>query len=368
MRHRASGLTKRGRTWWIDKTINGRRVRESTGTGDFKEAERFLNHQLNEIRRVDVYRERPYRTFEQAAALYLDEIATRRSFTRDDQALRMTLPHLGSLELGDIHHGRLAEYAAARLQRGLSAGTVNRDMAVVRQVLKSAARRYHENGQPWLHAVPEIPRLKTSKADSRIRPITLTEQSRLMKELPAHLAAMTLFSIYTGARRGEVMELRWAWEVNGYPAFLIPAEFHKTGDTMGPRLLVCNSIAWRVVEDFRGRQAEFVFSDKGRPVRTYYGRAWRAARLRAALPEVRVHDLRHTFATRLEAVGVSRADVGELLGHAHAGVTRTYVVPTVTRLLQEVEKIVEMKQEPVLRLVSSSQNRHSPSEPVAVTR
>ena len=69
------------------------------------------------------------------------------------------------------------------------------------------------------------------------------------------------------------------------------------------------------------------------------------------LDRVRVHDLRHTFATRLEAAGVPRSDVAELLGHAASGVTRRYIAPDITRLLQEAEEAVAMKHEPVLRIV-----------------
>ena len=108
-------------------------------------------------RRVTIYGERPLRSFEQAAARYLRENADKRSLDRDDQALRLAMPHLGHHELGEIHYGKLQTFADARLVNGVSKSTVNRDMAAVKQVLKAAARWFHENGQPWLTAVPEVP-------------------------------------------------------------------------------------------------------------------------------------------------------------------------------------------------------------------
>lgn len=196
-----------------------------------------------------------------------------------------------------------------------------------------------------------MPRYKLRCTATEERAITWEEQFRLSQALPAYLASMALFAVNTGARRGEVMGLRWNWEVRNHSAFLIPPQFHKTGASIGSRLLVCNSVAWAVIEEARGRHAEFVFTHRGRPVRTFYGRAWKQARSQADLSRVRVHDLRHTFATRLEAAGVSRSDVAELLGHATSSVTRRYIAPDITRLLQEVEKVVAKGREPVLRIV-----------------
>jgi len=245
----------------------------------------------------------------------------------------------------------LVAAADARLVNGVSKSTVNRDMAAVKQVLKAAARWFHENGQPWLTAVPEVPRCKLRCTATEERAITWDEQRRLSQALPAYLATMTLFAVNTGARRGEVLELRWGWEVQNHSAFLIPPQFHKTGASIGSRLLVCNSVAWAVIEEARGRHAEFVFTHHSKPVRTFYGRAWKQARSQAGLNRVRVHDLRHTFATRLEGAGVSRSDVAEMLGHATSSVTRRYIAPDISRLLHEAEKVVAMRHEPVLRIV-----------------
>jgi hypothetical protein len=57
-------------TFRVD-TPDGRRLFESTGTGDLAEAERFLARRLEEIRQATVYGVRPERTFEQAAVEYI---------------------------------------------------------------------------------------------------------------------------------------------------------------------------------------------------------------------------------------------------------------------------------------------------------
>lgn len=350
MGKREIGLQKRGRIWWIDKQVDRRRIRESTGTGDLAEARQYLNFRLDRLRREGVFGERPHRTFEQAAARYLLENQRKRSISRDDQALRSVMPYIGHLELAKVHFGKLQTFVEDRLKSGVAASTINRDLSPVRQVLKAAARQwFHPNGHPWLTAVPEIPRLPV--VGGRAKPITLVEQNRLLLALPDYLATMALFAVNTGCRRGEVMELRWSWRIAGMMAFLIPPDFHKTGEKTGTRLIVCNSTAWSVVEEQMGNHPEFVFTRGNRPVKTFYGRAWKQARAEAGLEHVRVHDLRHTFATRLAACGVTEADVGLLLGHVSNKVTTGYIAPDVERLLLQAEKVVGMKREPVLRVV-----------------
>jgi len=58
-----------------------------------------------------------------------------------------------------------------------------------------------------------------------------------------------------------------------------------------------------------------VFSFRGTPVGRMYASAWRDGRIRAGLPDLRVHDLKHTFGRRLRAAGVSFEDRQDLLGH-----------------------------------------------------
>src|SRR5262249_47312261 len=97
-RTRMPGLTKRNKIWWIDKTINGQRVQESTGTADLDEAQRYLIHKLEGLRQAKVYGIRPKRTFAQAAAKYLRE-KEKRSIADDISHLDALMPYIGELPL-----------------------------------------------------------------------------------------------------------------------------------------------------------------------------------------------------------------------------------------------------------------------------
>ena len=74
-----SGLRKRGDVYHIEKTVEGRRLFESTGTGDLVEAERYLAKRLEEIRQATLYGVRPERTFAQAAVAYIQAKSHKKS-------------------------------------------------------------------------------------------------------------------------------------------------------------------------------------------------------------------------------------------------------------------------------------------------
>jgi len=102
-----------------------------------------------------------------------------------------------------------------------------------------------------------------------------------------------------------------------------------------------NKIARRVVDTQVGLHPTHVFAYKGKPIDRLNTKAFRAARERAGLPSVRVHDFRHTFAHRLRAAGVGFEDRQALLGHKGGSVTTHYSAPDISRLIETVELICD---------------------------
>ncbi|HZX25106.1 MAG TPA: tyrosine-type recombinase/integrase, partial [Woeseiaceae bacterium] len=99
-----------------------------------------------------------------------------------------------------------------------------------------------------------------------------------------------------------------------------------------------------------GKHGEFVFSLRGKRLCNMLNTAWRRARVRAGLPGVRVHDLRHTFGHRLRAAGVSFEDRQDLLGHKSERITTHYSAPDVVRLIEAAEKVCARRANTVLRV------------------
>lgn len=129
---------------------------------------------------------------------------------------------------------------------------------------------------------------------------------------------MARFKVNTGCREQEVCQLRWEWEKRvpslKTSVFIIPIHICMDGELWQlvkngeDRLVVLNDEAKAVIEEVRGLHSEWVFSYNGRPITRMNNTAWRNARKKANLDDLRIHDLKHTFGRRLRAAGVSYED------------------------------------------------------------
>ena len=335
MSKKQTGLTKRGAYWHINKIVKGHRLYESTGTSDLEEAERYLNRRIHELREEFVHGEKRQRTFIEAATKYLNE-ETKKSLDRDAVTLKAVMPYIGELPLEQVHMETLNPFIAERKKSGISVGTINRDLAIIRRVLVLASRLWRDDkGRTWLREAPLLRMLKDNPR--KPYPITREEQTRLLAELPKHLADMVLFAVNTGCREKEITGMRWRDEITGI-GFVINEGRAKNGEE---RIVPLNSVAVNIIDSQRGNHDEYVFTYKGKPVLRLNGSAWRKARERAGIACCRVHDLRHTFGRRLRAAGVSFEDRQDLLGHKSNRITTHYSKAEIDNLLIAVEKLCD---------------------------
>jgi len=106
----------------------------------------------------------------------------------------------------------------------------------------------------------------------------------------------------------------------------------------------------------KSAKGEFVISDGfGKPIHSVK-RAFQSARKRAGLPDVRVHDLRHTFASRLINSGVPDRIVQKLLGHSTPGMTLRYTHPSEEALRRAVATLSDRSASPIYPNVSLRKN------------
>lgn len=365
-RKKSPGLYKRGEVWHIDKRVFGQRLCESTGVSSLTDAESFLARRVEQLRQAVVFGVRPKRTFRQAATKYIFDNQTKATIKNEAYAIKMLDKYIGNLPLEAVHMGALQTYIEDRQRDGVKNRTINLGLQVARQILNLAANAWlDENGMSWLIQAPKIKLL--SEADKRKPyPLSWEEQTRLFRELPAHLSRMALFAANTGCRDREICRLRWDWEMKATNAdhttvFVIPSEFVKNRDD---RLVVLNSVAQSVIDEVRGQHAEYVFTYKGKPIDRMLNSAWQKARIRAGLAEVRVHDLKHTFGRRLRAAGVGFEDRQDLLGHRSGRITTHYSAAELQNLIDAANKACDGRNTPTLAMIKcndSASFRKSPA-------
>jgi integrase len=105
----------------------------------------------------------------------------------------------------------------------------------------------------------------------------------------------------------------------------------------------------------RGIHQEYVFSYCGKPLTKMNNTAWKRARKLVGLPQVRVHDMKHTFGRRLRAAGVSYEDRQDLLGHKSGRITTHYSAAELHNLIEAANKVCDRsRQGPVLTLLRST--------------
>src|SRR4051794_28986048 len=86
--------------------------------------------------------------------------------------------------------------------------------------------------------------------------------------------------------------------------------------------------------------------------------AWRKARIKAGLPQVRVHDLKHTFGRRLRAAGVSEEDRADLLGHrVKSKITTHYSIAEIKNLIEAANKVCRREDSPALCVLRKPEMR-----------
>ena len=137
------------------------------------------------------------------------------------------------------------------------------------------------------------------------------------EEMPSAVAAFRLL-LLTGCRMSEIRDLRWEYVKND----CIELPDAKTGGRvvpLGPEARAVLSALPRQDDNpwvIGGKLPGSHLTDLQRP--------WRRIRERAGLEDVRIHDLRHSFASRALALGESLTMIGKLLGHTQVQTTARY--------------------------------------------
>ncbi|PLT16307.1 MULTISPECIES: site-specific integrase [Ralstonia] len=272
--------------WWFDLSIDGTRIRQSTGTTDRRAAEELAAKVANDYWRQKKLGERPSVTWEAAVVHWLKQNQHLRSLETTKQRLRWLTAQLKGECVRDIGRDRIQAIIEAKLQDGVTGATVNRHMAALSVVL------HHCHAEGWIDAVPPIRKLPESNA--RLTWLTRPQAQRLLAELPPHLRQMARFALATGLRESNVRLLEWSQVDMDRAVAWIHADQAKAGKVISVPL---NEDALAVLAEQAKEKKRYVFNYKGAPVGRIYNHAWQKACARAGLHGLRFHDLRHTWAS-----------------------------------------------------------------------
>lgn len=234
---------------------------------------------------------------------------------------RYLLPALGDASLGQIGRDRVAA-----LQYSLHATPfmANRVVGMLSRLFNKAELWgvAPEGGNPcrFIRKYKEPPRERfLSEEEFRRLGRVLCEVEAEGRVLPSMVAAFRLLML-TGCRRGEILTLRWE-DVD-----LRAGELRLRDAKTGPRPVALSPSARRVLEGLQRLPDNpwVIAGTKPGGRVTNINSAWLLIRARAELNDVRIHDLRHSFASRALALGESLPMIGKLLGHRKVQTTARY--------------------------------------------
>ena len=260
------------------------------------------------------------------AARYLSEHAELkkkpRSVASDRALLRLhILPALGRMKVASVARADVSKlhYAMRR-----TPGAANRTLALLSKMFNLAEKwdLRPDGSNPCRHvekyAERKIERYLTPTEFARLGDV-LAEAEQAQTEMPSVIAAIRLLA-FTGCRLSEILTLRWNstdWE-QGCLHLPDSKTGRKTVYIGAPTLEVLSRI---------DRDPNNPFVITGRKPGTHLvnlEKPWRRIRKRAGLDNVRLHDLRHSFASFGAGAGLSLPMLGKMLGHTQAQTTARY--------------------------------------------
>ena len=231
------------------------------------------------------------------------------------------LPALGSLPLEAVGRDHIADL---HYRLRATPTTANSAVAILSRIFNFAETRglTTEGGNPCRFVV----KYKERKRERFLSDDEFDRLGRVLTEmesegrLPAHAAAALRLLMMTGCRRNEILTLPWT-DVD-----LNTAELRLADTKTGARTVTLSPPAVKVLTELpRVSDNPWVIVGAAPGKRLLnINQHWHRVRTRASLKDVRLHDLRHSWASRALALGESLPMIGRLLGHSQVETTARY--------------------------------------------
>lgn len=231
------------------------------------------------------------------------------------------LPHFADQAMDQISRRDIQACMAAMRRAKKAPGTCDRVLVLVRHIFNCAIKweapgvtTNPGKAVPMFNVDNKRQRFLSAPEMARLHAALLTSDSPLLR----YIIAMLLL---TGARKREVLDARWPDLDLKQRLWTIPVT--KAGR---PRHVPISDPVMKLLSRVpRRSDIHWVFPNPatGRPYTSIYY-PWATVRKRAGLEDVRLHDLRHSFASMLINNGRSLYEVQHLLGHTQAKTTERY--------------------------------------------
>mgnify|MGYP001825143178 FL=1 len=253
---------------------------------------------------------------------------------KDDKAiinLRIKPSKLAKKHLSEISRQDIEALASEILATGKKPATVNHVTKVIRHSLSLAVSwSYLEknvaSGIRLFHEDNEVNNILTEPQLKKLLEVLNTHENRTVSNI-------CLWLLSTGARLNEALKAEYTHIYREKRLWVIPAKNNK-----GKRLrsVPLNDTALSVLDQLTTKESDvylFLNEKIGKPYTTIH-KTWSHIRQLAGVPFLRLHDLRHSFASFLAESSVSMLEIAGILGHKNLEISKRYTHLSSSKLLE----------------------------------
>ena len=265
---------------------------------------------------------------------YLPYVTPRkRSWQRDEELFRLRIETVfGDKRLDAIERKQIQSFHTALLAEGLAPASCDHHVKLIRQSLNLAVEwdmleRNPASKVPLFNVDNKVENYLDDDQLQRLLTVLRSPDS------PRNVCLIALFLLSTGARLNEALQAKWGQIDRRTRVWRIPAAVSKSGKV---RVVPLNDSALDVLGQLEteGKFDHLFVNSRistktgkevgtGKPYTTIM-KVWSRLRLKAGLPQFRIHDLRHQYASFLVNAGRTLYEVQQVLGHSDPKVTQRY--------------------------------------------
>lgn len=346
--------------WVRYRDRGGRITRESSGTADWNEAERFLRDRLDarDDGKLATVLSSKNVTFNDWADWFLEKrskppFRAEKTHLENLNALKFLRPVFGPTRLSEIMPEAIEDYIEQRLSSGrrihtksgvqhrgkLKPATVHQEFRILRRILNVAVKQKRLSVNPCMAV--EFP-VSVSKTTRKPHYMTATEQARIEFAAPNYLKHVIVILCEMGLRPfRELMPMRKCQVDLENGLVHIPDSKTPTGIGDMPMTQEAReAFAARIAET---PASEYLFpspkANAKKPYITSLRKVWTATLRRGGVAYFSIYELRHTFATRLSAGGVADHFVTQMLRQGDSSVFKRYSQAKLNMMREALAKL-----------------------------
>jgi integrase len=322
--------------WYIDFTSQGKRIRQFGGYTKEQARNTLAKIRIEKLDEKLGFK-KPEKSepvpFEEFADDFLEDYCkqNKRSWKRDEFSLNSLKEFFKGNTLQNIGAEKIERFKAKR-KAEVSPSTVNRELACLKTLFNKAVE--------WekIEKNPAVTVKKFREPNARERILSPEEARHLIECASPGLRPVLIVALNTGMRRNEILSLKWE-DVDFGKSFVLISN-SKSGKS---RKVPMNATVYETLRALPQASSDYVFFNSEtkthiKNIRTAFLSACRSAEIKG----VRLHDLRHTAASKMIEAGADLVTVSKILGHASIQMTMRYAHPTPDNLRLAVGRLGEI--------------------------